>query len=87
MGVIEEKVEFLEAIRSDILNMTYDEINTYDNNIDYYVEITFVCEDTDDVNLRTTYIPLKTTHTNTMEWLRNYGYISENQDAISELAD
>lgn len=87
LGVIEEKVEFLEAIRSDILNMTYDEINTYDNNIDYYVEITFVCEDTDDVNLRTTYIPLKTTHTNTMEWLRNYGYISENQDAISELAD
>ena len=87
LGVIEEKVEFLEAIRSDILNMTYDEINTYDINIDYYVEITFVCEDTDDVNLRITHIPLKTTHTNTMEWLRNYGYISENQDAISELAD
>lgn len=87
MRTITEKDEFLEVIREDILNMNYEEITTYKNESSHYIEITFSYDETDGTHLRTNYIPLKTTHTKTIEWLRNSGYIPTNQIIKPEYTD
>lgn len=79
---ITEKDEFLEVIRDDVLDMNYEELTTNENEYNHYVEITYICNDSDGAYSRTNYVPLTTTHIKTIEWLRENGYILVTQSEL-----